>query len=291
MTGTHALLSRQLSFASEKAEDMNFRTLSFLALLQRSDHLLDSYKPLVPRSIPHFIPLTTSETNMTATRAILILVQAIANQLATTSPNKSHSHTKYYTNQNWLLQMAPLFFVLQQPAVWILTLLEILTAFPGLTTPTTPATICPAKPMPSLLPTPFFYAGIALSVIGALIRVTCYRTLGSQFTFDLSIAENHKLIQSDLYGWVRHPSYTGSMCLISGLTLVHLTNGGWLVQCGWVQPWSIGVLAWWAIWWSYYIAVAITRGHAEDDQLRKVFKKEWEEYASRVPWWFVPGLV
>lgn len=137
--------------------------------------------------------------------------------------------------------------------------------------------------------TPFFILGVLAVVFGAHIRLDCFKTLGDMFTFDLTILPAHKLVTTRFYGWVRHPSYTGSMLLIIGLSLSHLTPGSWLREC--VLPWpaySAAVL--WVLWWGWTWSVGVSRAKAEDLQMRKLFKEEWEEYAENVPYWFFPGV-
>jgi len=57
----------------------------------------------------------------------------------------------------------------------------------------------------------FRYSGLSVIVIGMIFRFIAIRTLGRLFTVDLSIHQNHVLIISGLYKYIRHPSYTGSL--------------------------------------------------------------------------------
>lgn len=47
----------------------------------------------------------------------------------------------------------------------------------------------------------------------------------------------------------------------------------------------------WAAWWCWTLTVGVSRAEAEDKQMRKLFKEEWEAYAVNVPWWFLPGFI
>lgn len=38
-----------------------------------------------------------------------------------------------------------------------------------------------------------------------------------------------------------------------------------------------------------WLAIGVHRARAEDAELRKYFGKEWDTYAQKVRWWFVPG--
>lgn len=93
--------------------------------------------------------------------------------------------------------------------------------------------------------------------------------------------------------------------MIVGLALGTLERGGWIARCvvpsllrtlnvgggnvetlGAVVRLLFAVL--WLGWWS---AVGALRCRAEDTQLKKLFGREWDEYAGRVRWWYVPGVV
>lgn len=134
-----------------------------------------------------------------------------------------------------------------------------------------------------------FLFGIVLVALATFIRVHCFRELGQLFTFDLTIHPEHKLVTSGLYRYVRHPSYTGSLFLIAGITLSHLTPGSWARECGVLRPFASEFL--WAAWWVWSISVCVSRAYAEDHQLRKLFASEWDVYAAEVEFWFVPGLL
>jgi len=60
--------------------------------------------------------------------------------------------------------------------------------------------------------------------LGGLIRLECYRQLGTMFTFEMSIRKDHMLVTSGPYGIVRHPGYTGILLVISGMLLLHASE-------------------------------------------------------------------
>ena len=47
----------------------------------------------------------------------------------------------------------------------------------------------------------------------------------------------------------------------------------------------------WISWWVYTAGVGYARAIAEDEQMRNKFGEEWERYAMKVRYWYVPGLV
>ena len=71
----------------------------------------------------------------------------------------------------------------------------------------------------------WFFTGIACLIAGALLRQYCFRALGRYFTGDVRVASEQPVIQTGLYRWVRHPSYSAGMLLYLGTGLA-LTN--WL---------------------------------------------------------------
>lgn len=133
--------------------------------------------------------------------------------------------------------------------------------------------------------------GIFLSTFGGIMRLECYRRLGKQFTFELSIREGHKLITDGPYAVVRHPSYTfGSMTIVGGLCY-HGARGSWLRESNildfQIARILIGVLAVLLLW---PIVIVHSRIPTEDAELRRVFGDKWDKWAKEVPYTFIPGL-
>ncbi|KAH7885644.1 hypothetical protein F5I97DRAFT_1810689 [Phlebopus sp. FC_14] len=228
-------------------------------------------------------------------RASLVFVQAVCNQLACTPPNKTPSKGRYHTEEAFVLQIAPFMFKVHTFCLWMSAAFEAVSVFnhyigsslsPAFSAHVD-ATFCPGSRPQGVL-TPTFLLGVMLVALGTFIRVRCFRELGQLFTFDLTIHPEHKLVTSGFYQYVRHPSYSGSMLLIMGLTLSHLTGGSWAVECSVLGPISSKVL--WAVWWIWSISVATSRAVAEDHELQKLFGSQWDSYAANVKSWFVPGL-
>ena len=192
---------------------------------------------------------------------------------------------------------------IQQPLVWLCTFADISLVLAqhlprsALST-ALPAILCPAAARPSpIRPTYSFLAGLALVAAGTLLRLTCYRYLGTLFTFDLTLFPKHTLVTAGPYGFVRHPAYLGSLLVFLGLGLTDLSSGGWVAECvgaGSTYGSRGTLLAAWlvfAIWFSWWLTVGVRRARMEDAALKQQFGKEWEAYAARVRWWFVPGLL
>ncbi len=120
-----------------------------------------------------------------------------------------------------------------------------------------------ATRMPSALQAPSFWTGIALIIIGFVIRLTAIFTLRRYFTVDVAIANDHKVIDRGLYSIVRHPSYAGSMLSFFGLGLAFVN---WL---------SLGILI---IGPAIGIAYRI---HVEEEALTGALGDDYRAYAAR----------
>jgi protein-S-isoprenylcysteine O-methyltransferase Ste14 len=60
------------------------------------------------------------------------------------------------------------------------------------------------------------YLGLALILIGILLRILVIRSLGKAFTADITIRKNHTLKTDGPYSIVRHPSYAASLLSFIG---------------------------------------------------------------------------
>jgi protein-S-isoprenylcysteine O-methyltransferase Ste14 len=139
---------------------------------------------------------------------------------------------------------------------------------------------------------PLFFLGVVTTVSAAWLRLACYREMKAMFTFQVTLRDNHKLIKSGPYAFVRHPGYTALVLLMAGLSFIELSSGSWWSTSMPYRSTILGnslVLA-----WSYAIVQFLfvcARAPEEDKLLKGKFGKEWEEYAAEVPFRFVPGII
>ena len=68
-------------------------------------------------------------------------------------------------------------------------------------------------------------AALGLLAAGLAIRWVAILTLGRFFTVNVAIHEDHALVETGLYRYVRHPSYTGLLLAFLGLGVLF---GNWL---------------------------------------------------------------
>jgi protein-S-isoprenylcysteine O-methyltransferase Ste14 len=65
----------------------------------------------------------------------------------------------------------------------------------------------------------FPIAGLIFIVFGLLVRWLAIFSLKHQFTVDVSITKDHRIIREGIYRFVRHPAYAGSLLSFFGLGL------------------------------------------------------------------------
>ena len=69
-----------------------------------------------------------------------------------------------------------------------------------------------------------FVIGVALMILGSLLRRWCFRTLGQYFTGDVKASVDQPVIRTGPYRFVRHPSYTAGIMMFTG---IGLALGSW----------------------------------------------------------------
>jgi protein-S-isoprenylcysteine O-methyltransferase Ste14 len=76
-------------------------------------------------------------------------------------------------------------------------------------------------------------------VIGFVIRIHSILTLKQYFTFSVAKVENHKIIETGLYKFIRHPGYLGQLIIFIGLS-TSISN--WLSILVMMIPVTLGYL-------------------------------------------------
>lgn len=109
----------------------------------------------------------------------------------------------------------------------------------------------------------FYLIGFILFVLGLIIRWVAIIHLGRFFTVNVVIAEDHQLITTGPYRYVRHPSYTGTLLIFLGFGLCVL---------------NIFSLA--AVFLPI-IAAFLWRMHVEEDALSATFGEQYRTYVNQ----------
>ncbi|KAF8585047.1 hypothetical protein K439DRAFT_1087739 [Ramaria rubella] len=155
------------------------------------------------------------------------------------------------------------------------------------------STLCPGPTSLTALSTisNSFLLGVGAMSIGVVIRVWCYKALGTLFTYEITIRRDHKLITSGPYNYVRHPGYTACLFLIVGAAIIGCNPHSYIRECEVMLTSARWIIGAWAPFQTYVIVSLLRRGKVEDEGLRATFGKTWDEYSRRVPCRFIPGLV
>jgi protein-S-isoprenylcysteine O-methyltransferase Ste14 len=114
-------------------------------------------------------------------------------------------------------------------------------------------------------------AGFVLLVLGISIRFSAIHTLGKYFTGTVLIKDDHRLIRSGLYGYLRHPAYTGALLAHLGLGL---SFSNWISLGLSLVPFSVA---------------AFYRIHVEEQALNEAFGLDYLDY-SRTTKRLIPKL-
>ncbi len=85
----------------------------------------------------------------------------------------------------------------------------------------------------------FFAIGIALFAIGFMVRIYSILTLKQYFTYSVTKVENHKIISTGLYKFIRHPGYLGQLIIFMGIS-ISISN--WLSILLMMVPVTLGYL-------------------------------------------------
>ncbi|KAJ8472834.1 hypothetical protein ONZ51_g8245 [Trametes cubensis] len=154
--------------------------------------------------------------------------------------------------------------------------------------------LCPSMP-PALDPltklSPAFIVGVFFVSVGAFIRLWAYASLGSLFTFEVVIKNNHRLITSGPYRLVRHPAYISLWLLLLGTHLIHFGEGGYVTYCNIAATPFVVVVLIWKVGSVFSVISLYKRCSIEDAQLRDRFKHEREDYRQAVPYALIPFVI
>ncbi|KAI0652380.1 hypothetical protein C8Q79DRAFT_95693 [Trametes meyenii] len=145
-------------------------------------------------------------------------------------------------------------------------------------------------PLP-LAPTPRFLLSGALVVAAGFVRAWTYRTLGKFFRWQLSVQDDHKLVTSGPYAWVRHPSYMSAAFLIYGnLAGVLWGPGTYFTEAGLGRTAGGRVVAGAIAAYLMFLHAQLIVGRVdkEDEVLRERFGEEWERWARKTPYKLIP---
>jgi protein-S-isoprenylcysteine O-methyltransferase Ste14 len=112
--------------------------------------------------------------------------------------------------------------------------------------------------------TPTLIASMLLGPPSVALAWAATRHLGKHWRYQAALSEDHQLIQTGPYGWLRHPIYTSMFGMLMA------TGAAW---------------TWWPMWIAaafFFIAGTEIRIRAEDRLLGDRFQQKFADYRSRV---------
>ena len=114
------------------------------------------------------------------------------------------------------------------------------------------------------------YFGLALSIVGIVLRLAPVFVLGRRFSGLVAIQEGHELVTGGLYRFIRHPSYLGLLLGLFGWALVFRSAMGLLVSLLLIPP-------------------LVARMNSEEALLESEFGERYADYRRRT-WRLLPFL-
>jgi protein-S-isoprenylcysteine O-methyltransferase Ste14 len=114
------------------------------------------------------------------------------------------------------------------------------------------------------------YFGLALYVMGSVLRVGAVFVLGRRFSGLVAIQEGHELVTGGLYRVIRHPSYLGLLMGLFGWDLVFRSAIGVLVSLLLVPP-------------------LVARMNSEESLLESEFGEKYADFRKRT-WRLLPSV-
>ncbi|RDX41659.1 ICMT-domain-containing protein [Lentinus brumalis] len=151
------------------------------------------------------------------------------------------------------------------------------------------ALLLPSGESASLRLTTASLAACLLTTSGGLIRVWCHRTLGKFFTWQTAVRDDHQLITSGPYAYVRHPGYTGWLLMAAGHLLLVLGRGSYTMESGLWNSRAGRVAAVATLTYTTFVAgMLVRRASTEDLVLKNVFGTQWDAWAKGTPYRLIP---
>jgi protein-S-isoprenylcysteine O-methyltransferase Ste14 len=115
------------------------------------------------------------------------------------------------------------------------------------------------------------YLGCLFLAFGITLRAMAVVLLNRQFTTQVAIVEKHQIVDTGIYGSIRHPAYLGHLVSLQGMGLI---SGNW-----------ISLVAFAAL----PLMAVLYRIHVEEQALLRHFGAAYEAYARRTKR-FLPGV-
>ncbi len=107
------------------------------------------------------------------------------------------------------------------------------------------------------------YIGVLVGILGLAIAVMARRTLGKNWSSTIDVKKDHELVTNGVYGYMRHPIYTGFLLLALATVLA-------------AQSYAV------LVFFASMAVVFLFRMHNEEKLMTKIFPKEYPQYKKKV---------
>jgi protein-S-isoprenylcysteine O-methyltransferase Ste14 len=114
------------------------------------------------------------------------------------------------------------------------------------------------------------YLGIILFAGGFILMNWAEATLGKQFSIQVTVQEDHRLVTDGLFRYLRHPRYLGIILFNVGIALVFRSGLALIIA-------------------ALLVAVLLWRIQDEEKLMHQTFGEKWEAYARR-SWRLLPFI-
>ena len=88
----------------------------------------------------------------------------------------------------------------------------------------------------TLEPAAIRYLGLAIFLLGCVLRIGSILSLGDRFSVWVAIQDGHRLATTGLYRWMRHPSYAGAILTLLGWAMVFRSALGLALVLATIPP-------------------------------------------------------
>lgn len=112
------------------------------------------------------------------------------------------------------------------------------------------------------------FIGVALYAAGFMLMVWAEVILGRQFSFQVTVQEDHHLVTTGPYRYLRHPRYLGIIVVNTGYVLIFRS---------WLAAVAVAMVVVTLLW----------RIHDEEHFLHEQFAAEWDTYCA-TRWRLIP---
>ena len=72
--------------------------------------------------------------------------------------------------------------------------------------------------------------GVSLILIGLALRAAARKALSHHFSYALRIIDQHELVTTGIYRYIRHPAYSGDLLFHYGVTLLFSSLYGFMIM-------------------------------------------------------------